>query len=210
MTNSFEPTRNAEEMRSINWAEIYARLEEAHEALEAEQFRPEEAGRILRERAQALARPRTEIGSPAEEVELLVFSVAKERYGIDPLCVLDVAPSRRLTGIPGTPAFVLGVMNYMARLRPVLDLRRILDPGGPGSDGKWVVTMEAGGMMFGILCEAVIGMIRIRAETITPAPAALGSGQRGYIRGVTEEMVTVLDLEALTRDPRIVVHDEVG
>jgi len=145
-----------------------------------------------------------------EELELLVFSVTKERYAIEPAYVLDVAPVRRLTVIPGTPAFVLGVMNHMGRLRPVLDLRRILDPGGSSSDGKWVVTVDAAGMSFCIICDAVIGMVRMRAGEIAPAPAALGTGPRGYVRGVTTDMVTVLDLEALTRDARIVVNDEVG
>ena len=205
-----EQIRDGQEMRGIKWEEIYAWLEEARQALEGERFSVEEARRILKERAQALARPREEVQAPTEELELLVFSVTKERYAIEPAYVLDVAPVRRLTVIPGTPAFVLGVMNHMGRLRPVLDLRRILDPGGSSSDGKWVVTVDAAGMSFGIICDAVIGMVRMRAGEIAPAPAALGTGPRGYVRGVTTDMVTVLDLEALTRDARIVVNDEVG
>lgn len=194
----------------INWNEIYTRLEEARQALEGERFGPEEARRILTKRAQTLAQAPQDLQTPIEEVELLVFSLAKERYGVDPSHILDVAPVQRLTPIPGTPAFVLGVMNYRGQLRPVLDLRRVLDPGGPGSAGKSVVAVEVNGMMFGILCDAVVGMIRVGTEEILSAPAALGTGQRAYVRGVTRDMVTVLDLEALTRDPRIVVNDEVG
>ena len=206
-----KPTGKVQETRSINWQEAYARLERTRRALDTDGLPPEEVRRILRERAEVLARPKEKAQLPSEVLELLVFSLGEERYGVEPTCVLDVVPLGRLTPIPSAPRFILGVINHGGKLLPVLDLGRFLDPAGQGgTDGKWVVAVETGGMMFGIVCAAVAGIIRIGAEEIAPPPATLPAGSRAFIPGVTRDLVAILDLEALTQDPRIVVNEEVG
>ncbi len=209
---SMDTSGVGQEARSaINWREVYARLEQQRKDLEAGGPPPEEVRRILTERAKALAQVREEIRLPIDVLELLVFSLAKERYGVEPTHVADLAPLRGVTPIPGTPPFVLGVMNHVGRLRAVLDLRRLLDHGGEGrTEGKWVLAVETAGMMFGIVCDAVAGIVRIGAHELAPPPVTLSAGRRAFVRGVTADMVTVLDLEALARDPRIVVNDEMG
>ncbi|MBI1894552.1 MAG: purine-binding chemotaxis protein CheW [Candidatus Rokubacteria bacterium] len=203
--------RGRETRSGINWQEIYAQLEQQREALEAGGPPPEEVKRILTARAKALAEVREQSQSPAEVLELLVFSIDREHYGVEPIHVSDVAALRRFAPIPGTPPFVLGVMNHRSGLRAVLDLRRLLDHGGEArTEGKWVVGVEAGETMFGIACDAVAGIVRIGTHELAPPPATLSAGRRAFVRGVTADMVTVLDLEALARDPRIVVNDEMG
>src|SRR3990172_12567895 len=116
---------------------------------------PEEVKRILRERAEALAKPVEEARTPTEPLELLVFSLAGERYGIETAQVLEVVPLRGLTPVPCTPPFVLGVVNHRGRIRPVLDLRRLFELATPGvPEGGRVVAVEAGGMTFGIFADA--------------------------------------------------------
>lgn len=198
--------------RTFDWQEAYARLERARRALEAGAERPpEEVARILRERAAALARPLEEAVPPAEVVELLVFSLAGERYGIETAHVLEVVPLRELTPVPCTPPFVLGVVNHRGRILPVLDFRRLLELAADGvAEGSRVVAAEAGGMTFGVYADAVAGTVRVGAHEVGPPPLTLAADRRTWIRGVTGEMVAVLDLDAVARDPRIVVNDEVG
>lgn len=197
---------------TIDWQEAYARLERTRQTLETGgNLPPEEVKRILRERAQALARPREEVGAPAEVLELLVLALAGERYGIETAHVLEVLPLRELTPLPGTPSFVLGVVNHRGRILPVLDLRRLFDLTGQGvTEGSRVVAVEAGGMMFGIFADAVTGVVRIGVDALASPPATLAGDRQAFIRGVTGEMVAVLDLEALARDPRITVNEEAG
>ena len=141
----------------------------------------------------------------------MVFSFSGERYGIETAHVLEVIPLRGLTPVPGTPLFVLGVVNHRGRILPVLDLRRLFELADQGNpDGGRVVAVEAGGMTFGIFADAVVGIIRLGADEVAPPPATLAGDRRALIRGVTGEMVAVLDLEALARDPRITVNEEVG
>ena len=194
----------------FDWQEAYALLDRARQALEAGEARsPEEVRRVLRKRAQALAKPVEVAPTPTEVLDLLVFSVAGERYGIETVHVLEVVPLRELTPVPCTPSFVLGVVNHRGRILPVLDFGRLFDLTGAGvTEGGRVVAVEAGGMMFGIFADAVAGTIRVSAHEIAPPPVTLTGDRHAFIRGVTGAMVALLDLEALAKDPRITVNEE--
>lgn len=197
---------------AIDWEKARARLEQTRWAVEAGGELPrDEVKRILRERAQALAKPLEEAPTPAEGLELLVFSLAGERYGIETAHVLEVLPLRDLIPVPRTPSFVLGVVNHRGRILPVLDLRRLFDLAGQEvAERSRVVAVEAGGMTFGVFAEAVIGTVAVGADEVAPPPVILTRDRQAFLRGVTGEMVAMLDLEALARDPRITVNDEVG
>lgn len=194
----------------VNWQEVYARLERARQALEAGgNLPPEEVRWILRDRAQKLARPLEEAPAPIEVLNLLIFSLSGERYAIETAHVLEVVPIRELTPVPGTPSFILGVVNHRGRILPVLDFRRLLELAGQGvTDGSRVVAVEAAGMTFGIFTDAVAGTIRVGADEVTPPPVTLAGDRQAFIRSVTRQMAAVLDLEALARDPRIMVNEE--
>lgn len=202
----------SQETSAIDWRETYARLERARHALEAGENRPpEEIRRILRERARALARPLEKVRVPTEVLELLLFSLGGGRYAIETAHVLEAVPLRALTPVPCTPPVILGVINHRGRILPVLDFRRLFGSAGQGvTEGSRVVVVEAGGMTFGIYADAVAGTVRIAAHELAPPPAGPAGGRQGFIRGVTGEMVAVLDVQALGQDPRIVVNEEVG
>jgi purine-binding chemotaxis protein CheW len=193
----------------IDWQEVHARLEQSRRALEGtDRVSPEEASRILHERARALARPVEAAVTPAESVELLVFSLGAERYAVETLHVLEVVRVQELTPVPGASPFILGVINHRGQVLAVLDLRRLFEaPEGAQPEQAVVVVLAVGGMTFGILVEAAAAVTRVGVQELAPPPVAAERG-RGLIRGVTPAMVAVLDAEALARDPRITVHEE--
>jgi purine-binding chemotaxis protein CheW len=194
------------------WREIHARLERSRRALEAGgEPPPAEAERILRERAKRLARPREEAPEAAPALELLVFALGGERYGIETDRVLEVIPVHDLVPVPCTPPFVLGVVNHRGQVLPVLDIRRLSGlPGQAAGEGGRAVVAAAGGMTLGIFAQAVEGAARAGADGLAPSPAPPAGGREAFLRGVTKELVGVLDLEALARDSRIMVNEVVG
>ena len=194
---------------AIDWDKAYARLEQVRHALEAGgNLSAEDVGRTLRERARALARPLAESKTPAEVLDVLVFSLAGERYGVETSYVLEVLPLRELTPLPCVPLVFAGVMNYRGRILPVLDIRRLFGLSGQGTtEGNRVVVMEANSMALGILAESVAGIIRVDAQEIKPPPVTLAADRQAFLRGVTGEMLAVIDLPTLIRDPRVVVNE---
>jgi purine-binding chemotaxis protein CheW len=196
----------------VAWQEVYARLAQARQHLAASSGLPaEEVQRILRERAQRFALSRSAVQSPTDVLELVVFTLAGERYSIEVGYVREVTAVRDLIPVPCTPPCILGVMNHRGRILPILDCRRLfaLATREVTTDSR-IVAVEAGGMTFGILADALLGAIRVGAHEIMSPPAVLRHDHQALLRGVTGEMIAVLDLEALAQDPRIMVNDEVG
>ena len=195
----------------LNWQEVYARLERTRQALDVGRHRsPDEVKRLLRDRALALAKPSHDAQAPTGVLDLLVFSLSGERFGIKTEYVVEVVPLEGLTPVPCTPPFVLGVVNHRGRILPILDLGRLLESPGSGAEERnRIIVVEAGGMTFGIMAWTVVGTIQVAGSGLAPPPAALAGVRGAFLMGVTGGMVAVLDLEALARDPRIKVNEEV-
>jgi len=209
-------TEPSQTRQITDWQEAYARLERGRQALDGgEALSPEAVEHILQDRARALARPREAPPTVTETLELLVFALGEERYAVEAEQVLETIFLRELTPVPCTPAIYLGVVNHRGRILPVLDLRRLFELAGQGAtEGSRVVAVDAGGMTFGIFADAVEGLARVGAHELAPPPASLVGDSHAFVqgvaRGVKGEMVAVLDLDALARDARIVVNEEVG
>lgn len=198
--------------RVTDWQEVHARLERARLAMESGgEPQPEEIARILADRALALAKPLEDTTPSTEMIELLVVSLGGERFGIETVYALEAISLRELIPVPCTPAFVLGVVNYRGRILTVLDLRSILGLSGGGvAEGNKVVSVEAGGMTFGIVVDTVAGTISVLAHKVAPPPEALTGLRMDLTRGITEELITILDLDALARAPAILINEQVG
>lgn len=194
--------------QALDWGQAYARLTRARQALDARPERaPEEARRILTARTQAVAQPIKDAPASNEFVDLLVFSLARERYGVVAASVLEVTPLRELVTVPGTPRGVLGIVNHRGRILPVLDLRRVLDLAGEGvTEENRIVAVEAGGLTFGVFADAVAGVATVSAQELETRPTGLTAGHETFVLCVTRDMVAVVDLEALARDPQITVN----
>ena len=198
--------------RVIDWQEVHARLERTRLAMESGgELQPEEISRILTDRALALAEPLKD-GTPSTEmIELLVVSLGGERFGIETVYALEAISLPELIPVPCTPAFVLGVANYRGRILAVLDLRRILGLSGEGvTEGNKVVSVEAGGMTFGIIVDTVEGTMSVPTHKVAPPPEALTGLRLVLTRGMTEELITILDLDALAQAPAILVNEQVS
>jgi purine-binding chemotaxis protein CheW len=197
--------------RVTDWQEIHARLERARLAMESGgELQPEEIARILADRALALAKP-LEDSTPTEMIELLVVSLGGERFGIETVYALEAISLRELIPVPCTPVFVLGIINYRGRILTVLDLRSILNLSGEDvTEGSKVVSVEAGGITFGIVVDEVVETMSVRANKVTSPPEAFTGLRLALTRGMTEELITILDLDALARAPAILVNEQVG
>jgi purine-binding chemotaxis protein CheW len=175
------------------------------------ELQPEEIARILTDRARVLAKPLEDATPSTEMIELLVVSLCGERFGIETVYALEAISFRELIPVPCTPAFVLGVVNYRGRILTVLDLRSLLGLSGGGvTEDHKIVSVEAGGMTFGIVVDTVAGTKSVLAHKVAPPPEALTGLRLALTRGMTEELITILDLDALARAPAILVNEQVS
>lgn len=170
---------------------------------------PEAVQRLLQERAEALARP-LEAEERTEMVGTVGLAVADTRYAVELHHVLGIEHRVRLTPVPGTPAIWAGLANVRGAMYPVLDLRAYLQltaPADAPSPGT-LVLVAAGGPPVGLLCDDASDVTWVRRPDIAAAPRG-GRTVRGVLRGITPDMVALLNLEALLSDPALAVDDGV-
>jgi purine-binding chemotaxis protein CheW len=165
--------------------------------------------RILEERARVLASPLLS-AEPADSRELVVLTLGSERYGVDAERVREVRPLTDLTPVPGTPPWWAGIVNVRGTLYPVLDLRQYLDvpQDQAGDEPKKVVLVSAAGLEAGLMVGEAPGVQRVPAAAIGPSLGGASEAVRETVRGVTEDLLAVIDVEALLSDPRLVVKEE--
>jgi len=169
---------------AFDWDGARRRLEAARLAL-ADEPSPEEERALLEERARALAlAPEREPDGPWQDV--VVFTLGGERFAVEAGQVAEAVELDAPTPLPGTPDFLLGVINHRGRVLGVYDLRERL---GRPRDGELAhaVAVEAGGLCFAIAVEAVEETTRERLD---------------------RTLVTLVDVEALAADPRLRIEDE--
>lgn len=168
--------------------------------------------RILIERARRLAQP-PEAPVNGETVDLVVVTLGAETYGVEARFVQEVFPLDEVTPVPQAPAFWAGLVNLRGHLYPLLDLRRFLGlPSSPLAEEEKhrvpqkVVLAAAAGLEVGLLVDDVPQVRQVLCREIGASPVEVAGPGRSFTSGVTADLLTVLDVEALLADPRLVVQ----
>lgn len=169
---------------------------------------PQEIQRILEERTEALARV-TEQDDVGETVSLVVLALGAERYAVNIDAVREIRPMETLTQLPATPVFWLGLVNLRGNLAPVLDLRRYLGIQAGGTDVAQLVVVEDAGISIALKVDDVPEVRVVPVASIGPSLVEASSERPDLQIGLTDDLLSVLDVTALLSDPSLVIHDEV-
>jgi purine-binding chemotaxis protein CheW len=156
---------------------------------------------VLEARARALAQVPVEPPLPGSMIELVVFVLAGERYGIESRFVREVARLTRFTPVPGTPPFVLGVTSLRGEILALFDLRPLLGVVAVGvTDLGRIVVLGEHRREFGLLADSASEIACVAAAGLAQSESAWG---RVYVRGVAPDGLIVLSGEALLGDPQL-------
>lgn len=196
---------------AFDWNEVRRRIESARAAAErAWAPDPEEVKRVLKARAQALARE-PDTAQAAETLECVEFLLAHETYAVESRFVREVCPLEDLTPLPCTPAFVLGIVNLRGEILSVIDLKKFFDLPKRGlTDLNKVIVLQSDNMLFGILADSILGVRRVPLSTIQPSLPTLTGIREKYLKGVTAERTVLIDAEKLLAGEKIIVQEQVS
>src|SRR6202048_228190 len=108
-----------------DWSEVHRRLERAQAALEQRAtLTPDETKAVLKARAKALAPEQEPDQCEQDRLEVIEVVLADEKDAVESFYVREVCPFKEYTPIPGTPAFVLGIINVRGEIISVVDLKK--------------------------------------------------------------------------------------
>ena len=193
----------------IDWTEINRRMAAAEAAMSQGSATRDRTREILKARAESLAQERDAGPDAREYLEVLSFLLGQEKYGVETRYVREVCPLNDLTLLPGTPAFVLGIVNVRGRVLSVIDIRKLFDLPQKGvGDLDRIIILHLDGMELGLLGNSIIGVGQVPVDELQPSLPTL-TGLRGdLLKAVTRDRMAILDAARLLSDERIVVREE--
>jgi purine-binding chemotaxis protein CheW len=193
-----------------DWAEIRQRITAIQTAIDhGFAHSPEEEREILKTRAQLLGRSLDTGSAVGETLEVVEFELASERYAFPLTDVREVSLLRELTPVPCTPPFVVGIINLRGEIRTVIDLKTFFDlPASGITDLNKIILIQHGALQFGILADAIRGVVSLPLGELQPALPTLTDRRADYVRGITPDRLVVLEPMKILSDPRILVDDE--
>jgi purine-binding chemotaxis protein CheW len=192
---------------AIDWPAVHRRLAQAARATEeALAVSPERARAVLEERAHALAQVPVQAPPASEVLEIAVFTLANERYGIETRHVHEVLRFSEYTPVPGAPDFLIGVFNLRGEILAAIDLRKFFGVADRGvTDLSRVLVLGGERAEFGVLADTAHEVRTVRTDEVLEPPASVAGVGREYLRGVTKAALIVLDGAVLLQDARLFI-----
>ncbi|MBI5643251.1 MAG: purine-binding chemotaxis protein CheW [Deltaproteobacteria bacterium] len=195
--------------RKIDWDEVRRRIDSFGEAL-SKNLQPshERKSEILRKRAQLFASVEKPVAQ-ADFIEAVEFMLAYEKYAVESAFVREIFPMTELTPVPCTPSFVLGIINVRGQIISVIDIKKFFDLPEKGlTDLNKVIILKSEDMEFGILADSITGCRYINPDSLKILPTLTGIREE-YLKGVTDENITVLDAGKLLSGKSIIVYENI-
>ena len=144
----------------------------------------------------------------------LIFNLNDIKYGIDPLVVKEIFLLPELMPIAETPLDIVGILNLRGEIISVMHLDLRL--GGSLSEchlNDSIVVLEQGDLTIGMIVDSVQEVMIIESKQIQPqinyqqlrtgnqSSSSINSAFISGIAKVDDEMIVLLDPQALIREP---------
>ncbi|MBT9156448.1 MAG: Chemotaxis protein CheW [Firmicutes bacterium] len=125
-------------------------------------------------------------------LQLVIFSLGDEQYGIDTAQVKEITRMEAITPIPRCPQFVEGVLNLRGQILPVVCLhKRFALPARTDTQRTRIVIVDSLELKVGLIVDAVSEVSDIAGALVTPAPALASAS---FVTGVMHHGGTLISL----------------
>ncbi len=134
----------------------------------------------------------------------VTFRLGEETYGVNVMQVQEVLRITEIAPVPGSPDYVVGIINLRGNVVTVIDTRKRFGLYPKDSDdSSRIVIIEADDQVIGILVDSVAEVVELRASEIESAPNVGNEESSRYIQGVTSrngELLILVDLNRFLSD----------
>lgn len=135
------------------------------------------------------------------EVQLVVFKLGREEYGVSILQVQEIKRMTDITRVPHTPDYITGVINLRGSVLPVVDLKKRLNlPAQANSDHTRIIIVKIDEVIVGMVVDAVSEVLAIDQDNIESPDAVVGGVAANFISGVGKldnRLLILLNLEMI-------------
>ncbi len=160
---------------------------------------------ILKKRAIHYAR---ELSSTGEQhtLKMLGFYLHPETYAIDYEYVKEVKTVHEVCTIPGTPDFIMGIINYRGKMLSVMNLKVFFGLNQKGlTEFNKLIILGKGNFQFGIMTDGIIGNTEIDELGLSNPPITVSGPGAKFIKAVSQDGIIIIDTKKLINSEQIIV-----
>ncbi len=140
--------------------------------------------------------------TPAKEIQLVIFRLAKEEFGLDISQVREIIRMQDITPMPKAPQFIEGVINLRGQIIAVMSLAKKLGLKKAQSTEKArIVVTEVKESTLGLIVDEVPEVLKISEQSIDATPEMIeGQVHAEFIKGVgklEDRLIILLDVSKI-------------
>ncbi len=131
-------------------------------------------------------------------MEILVFELAGQRFGIRSMNALEVLRAATLTDSPTAPEAIEGLLNLRGRIVPVLDLRQTLNlPAQEMRHVDHLIVLQAAEHEIAIRVDRAIDLMELRTDSEQGASMPSATHLVAWVGKTSDGLIHVLDTARL-------------
>jgi|GEM_PF-283350 len=133
--------------------------------------------------------------------QLVTFTLDGVEFGLDIAKVQEITHRSNITQVPGSPSFVIGVLNLRGQIIPVIDsrLRFHLEPSELTSSTR-VIVIDLAGQTTGLQVDAVAEVVKLDDFSLRETPPLVAGVHSEYLAGMVlagSRLITLIDLDKI-------------
>ncbi len=122
--------------------------------------------------------------STGDEIQLVAFRLGGRDFAVNIFQVERILRYQEPVPLPQAPDFLEGVVQYGGAVVPVVDLRKRVNVDAPVEDETRIMILELESERIGIIVDAVLEVLKVNAERVTPPPKIVQGLAAKYISGM--------------------------
>jgi purine-binding chemotaxis protein CheW len=136
------------------------------------------------------------------DTEILAFKLGNEEYAVRMTELQEIIRYQRITSVPCSPEYLIGVTSLRGKILPVIDLKLRLGLKGENAERQKIIILSGKKDPIGALVSSILGVYRFPASEILPPPSILTEKEKGFIEGVVKiknKFIPILNVDEIIK-----------
>lgn len=142
-----------------------------------------------------------------DEIQYIVVKLGDEKYGIDISNVDNIVRMQRITRVPKSQPYYVGVINLRGEVVPIMSLRRRfgLEEDEYSAATRIIIIHLEDQSMIGFVVDEVQEVVNLDASTIEKPAFKLDEVNASFLAGIGkegEDLISLLDIVAVVKEKK--------
>ena len=135
-------------------------------------------------------------------IQVIVFNLGEERYGVEISQVKEIILPTQITRISNVPSYIEGVLNLRGQIAAIINLRKRLGKEPKKNDENTrIIVIELNDAIVGVMVDSVSEVKYLSSQNIDEIPRFLAlKDDSRFLKGVgklEDGLLTLMDLKEL-------------